>query len=416
MLSLRLFFLVLLLVLIGSCSSSTKIGADSSSLTRLPYLQMAYADSVTILWRSPIGINSSLRFRPADSTVRWQTIKPKQRRTNTEQLEHEAVLQQLQAATKYHYQILLNGQAFLDTLFSFHSAILPTDSSFNFFAVGDIGEAVEVEGKPDRLAQSLIQSPLRYDFGLLLGDIVYPNGESMHYDTHFFQHFKTYLSATPVYTILGNHDWNEPQNNYMQEWKLPGNEHYYSFRYGNCQFIAVDSGPRGEIYEYPTQKAWLEAELKAAQGKVDWVVVFLHHNGKSCTYKRDEPAVMSLYPLFEAYQVDLVFNGHAHTYERLHPMDGNGTPTPTDFSATTNYHQPKGFISITIGSGGKLRGELSDPTPFTPNPSDCRHPNLVAQYAHECAYLGLELQGRRLKATAYHTSTGQVIDQFFIQK
>ena len=137
---------------------------------------------------------------------------------------------------------------------------------------------------------------------------------------------------------------------------------------------------------------------------VTWTVVFLHHNGKNCTYKPDYPAVMNLYPIFERYGVDLVLNGHAHTYERLNPMDGNGTPGAT------------GFTSVTVGSGGKLRGTKGDPTPYTPDPEHCHHPGLVAHAVHDWVYLGIEVAGDSLIGTAYRTRDNREVDRFTLAK
>ena len=67
--------------------------------------------------------------------------------------------------------------------------------------------------------------------------------------------------------------------------------------------------------------------------------------------------------------MDLVLNGHAHTYERLKPFDANGNV------ATSNNHSSYGdlkdrFISITIGAGGKLKEEWqADPT----NKDNCKY-------------------------------------------
>ena len=161
---------------------------------------------------------------------------------------------------------------------------------------------------------------------------------------------------------------------------------------------------------------WLKNDLEAARGKANWIIVFLHHNGKSCTYKEDYANVVALYPLFEQYDVDLVLNGHAHTYERLNPMNGLGEVIPEYIGSNQDYRAPQGFISITVGSGGKLRGIGSDPKPFTPDPENCRHKDLVAHADHLWAFLKISVNGKQLKGQSYATEDLHLIDEFMIQK
>ncbi len=350
-----------------------------------------------MLWRTERGELASVDYRERGSSGEWRRTVGVVRPTNTGLVENEVVLRNLRPKTVYEYRILTDGRRLTNRVFRFLSPVAVTDTTFEFYAVGDIGEPVELEGEPAWLDRAIIGSKRPYSFGLLLGDIVYPEGRSAVYDERLFRHFTGSFPAVPVFPVLGNHDWFDPQDNYEREWKLPGNEHYYNFRSGNVRFFALDSGPNGEVYDYDRQVAWLREGLAKTELGVDWTVVYLHHNGKSCTYKQDYAGVVSLYPIFAEYGVDLVLNGHAHTYERLRPMQEYG-----------------GFTSITIGSGGKLRGMAGDPTPFVPDATHCRHPDLVAKSVHDWVYLGLWVDGRKLHGTAYRTRDGAVVDEFVL--
>jgi 3',5'-cyclic AMP phosphodiesterase CpdA len=158
--------------------------------------------------------------------------------------------------------------------------------------------------------------------------------------------------AIPVWPALGNHDWgSDPRDNWQQEWYLPNNEHYYSFNYGNAHFIALDTRD-GNLYDHDNQLHWLEQDL-AANANADWIFVYYHHPGITCTYKKNNDAVSEgFFPLFDRYHVDVVFNGHAHTYERLYPIY-NGVPV--DQEQDPNYTDPLGTIYIISGAGGKLK-------------------------------------------------------------
>ena len=402
------WFILMPLIILYSCSKVSEV-----ELKRHPYLQSAEGDSLSVLWRTNTGSSASVSYRPSGEDE-WKTAQGEIRSTNAGLIENEVLLSNLLPNTRYEYQILTNGNPMSKDVYSFSSPRISSDSSFTFFAVGDIGEPVEEQGQPDILGNALARSVSQYDLGLLLGDIVYPEGESEMYDENLFKHFTEVFPYVPVYTVLGNHDWHEPEDNYMQEWKLPNNEHYYSFDYGQVHFIGLDS-KNGEFHQFEEQKKWLESDLKDVPQSAQWIVVFLHHNGKSCTYKDDYPKVVELYPIFEEYGVDLVLNGHAHTYERLNPMDGRGEILQ-EFSGKSELENLPGFLSITIGSGGKLRGVGSDPTPFEPSAEDCRHPGLLAHAVHDWAYLELTVEGRRIRGRAIATNTLEVVDSFELSK
>ncbi len=404
-----------MILALASCGNLQK-DDQKIELVRKPYLQSAISDSISILWRTNTGDNCNVRYKLRGSKE-WSNADGVTRITNTNVVEHEVTLFNLNPATIYEYQIFTDNQQFLvDQNLRFPSPIGRKDSIFSFFAVGDIGEPVEEGGTPDALAKALVPYVDSLKFGLLLGDIIYPDGKSEDYDSNLFQYFGAVFPFVPVFTILGNHDWHEPEENYVREWKLPGNEHYYSFDYGNAHFVGLDTKMGDVLYDSAAQVKWLEADLASIGDQQDWKVVFLHHNGRSCTYKNDYKSVVGLYPIFEKYGVDLVLNGHAHTYERLNPMDGEGQVVERAMSTNSHYQAPEGFISITAGSGGKLRGVGTDPKPFHPDPGNCKYPNLVAASSHTWAFLTLKIEGKTLEGTAMATKDRKVVDQFRICK
>ncbi|MEQ6120310.1 metallophosphoesterase [Reichenbachiella sp. MALMAid0571] len=403
----------------AGCKSSSKENNHKEktkvTLQRMPYLQSALADSISILWRTNLGSECLVKYQLKQGGG-WQQQAGVILSKNDLVQENIVTIKGLERGQVYAYSIYTDGMQLASNKdLQFRTALASTDSVFTFFAAGDIGESVEDGGTPDKLAKTMWERNSAYDLGLLLGDIIYPIGESAGYDIHLFPYFKDVFSRTTVWPIPGNHDWgSDIETNYAEQWKLPGNEHYYSFDQGNVHFIGLDS-KKGEFYEYEKQKSWLEDDLKKAQQNYDWIVVFLHHNGKSCTYKDDYDAVVSLYPLFDQYNVDLVLNGHAHTYERLKPMNGKGKVANQQKNHDL-YQDTEGFISITAGSGGKLRGVGSDPTAYTPDPSNCKYLDLVAFYNHTWAYLEIAVNGKILDAKTISVQNGEVLDSFVIKK
>lgn len=399
------FWTAILSSIFGACSAPL----HEVTIKREPYLQAAIADSISILWRTDTGSTCKVEYQ-LTGMEEWTIAKGIVRPTNTGLIENEVVIKDLQSNGTYNYRIFTDGVNLGEKeTYTFSSPKISTDTAFTFFAVGDIGSPLEQEGTPDQLGQALTKMKDDFDLGLLLGDIVYPDGESEVYDSNFFMHFTEILPYVPVFPVLGNHDWQEPDENYLKEWRLPHNEHYYSFNFGNIHFIGLDT-KQGELYEYDQQVAWFKEDLQSEDAKkAEWIVVFLHHNGKSCTYKNAYEGVVSLYPIFTEYGVDLVLNGHAHTYERLNPMNAEGTPVAYADSV-------KSFTSITVGSGGILRGIGADPNPFTPDPENCKYLGLVAKSIHDWAFLKLEVKGKTITGKAYTTESLELVDEFVLRK
>lgn len=413
---LLLVFLSAFVALKLNPSEAKRNSNSNTALLRQPYLQTALADSITVIWRTSAAYNCALAYRQ-EGSQEWKHINGQINPKRVGGFENQVNLRGLQPGKLYQYRLFTNGQELAQHQYYAFRAPKPKDAPFSFFAVGDIGEPTTTQGKPDRLAAAIAQLEDRPDFGLLLGDLVYPNGASEGYDEHLFKHFEKVFSEVPTFVVPGNHDWMvDPAQNFEQEWKMPGNEHYYSFERGNALFIALDSKD-GDFYQWEEQKAWLEKRLAQAQQQhYQWRIVMLHHNGKSCTYKKDTKKVIELYSLFTQYGIDLVLNGHAHTYERLNPIGAGGEVLPQGLHSTSSYGDLEGFISITVGSGGKLRGVGPNSPNFLAAPQSCRHSNLVAFSCHDWAFLRVKIDGDELLAEAISTLSGSVLDRFTINK
>ena len=218
---------------------------------------------------------------------------------------------------------------------------------------------------------------------------------------------------TPFYLVPGNHDWfSDPENNFEKEWCLPNNEHYYSFTYSNALFIGLDSS-NGGFFKREEQIKWLKQTLIANKGKQDWIILYLHHNGKTFTYKKYYQHVKSLYKIFADNNVDLVLNGHAHIYERLKPYDGEGN-IDVAISNQAQYTNLKNrFISITIGAGGKInekwKVDLNDPR-------NCKDGFIVAYAEHVPSFGLVSVNGKELNFEAINSLSGKMFDRFSISK
>jgi acid phosphatase len=166
---------------------------------------------------------------------------------------------------------------------------------------------------------------------------------------------------------------------YMNRFYMPGgnglsNSSYrnlwYSFDYGLAHIVVINtetdfpeapSGPNkdlngGNFAPNGTQINWLIADLTAANNNrrnVPWIIVAGHRPffGTVPTppiTNNCDPCIKAFAKIIFEKRVDFYFCGHVHWYERLYPVNINGTTSIHE----RNYINQTGPIYITTGAGG----------------------------------------------------------------
>jgi hypothetical protein len=200
-------------------------------------------------------------------------------------------------------------------------AVVPptSESSVRFAVLGDTGTGDRAQYQVgEEMAKARQVFP--FEFVIMLGDNMYGSERPQDYSRKFELPYKAILDAkVPFYASLGNHD--DPNQRFYKPFNMNG-ERYYSFKkdkLGNpgVRFFALDSN-----YMTPDQLQWLEKELAASDSP--WKIAFFHHplysSGERHGSELDLRA--QLEPLFLKYGMTVVFAGHEHFYERLHPQKG----------------------------------------------------------------------------------------------
>ena len=407
------FIVPSLLMIFGCNQPMKKVGANDTEKTillREPYLQNSFADSISVLWNTNKAKKSYVKYGKTKD-LNLTTIG--EVKIDSAIVRSTVTLKGLERGVKYYYAIYSDDKLLAsgDDYF-FRTESLDKNSRFTFYAMGDIGEPVKTGGFPQVTSYQINNLKEKPNFGIGLGDIIYPDGKSSFADEYLFKPMEPILKNIPFYPALGNHDWHvNPDYNFIKEWKLPNNEHYYSFDYENSHFIALDTRNGGALFDAENQIKWFEKDLKNSQGKYDWIFVYFHHNGITCTYKTDNTSVMGLYPLFSKYNVDLVLNGHAHTYERLHPLNNKGKVIEKFRTNKNSYPEiSNGFIQITTGAGGKLKKDWKPA-----NPGNCSK-DIVAAVGHTGHFSLISIEGKKLKLKAISSIGGAVLDTLVIDK
>ena len=185
--------------------------------------------------------------------------------------------------------------------------------SVRFVVIGDsgTGDSAQIEVAKQIAAY---RTKFPFTFGILLGDNLYGSERPQDYARKFERPYQALIAArVEFHAALGNHD--DPNQRFYKLFNL-GGERYRTFRKGNARFFVLDSN-----YLDPEQLKWLEKELQASGS--DWKIPYFHHPLYTAATRGPViEARAALEPLFEKYGVDVVFTGHEHIYERIHPQKG----------------------------------------------------------------------------------------------
>lgn len=202
--------------------------------------------------------------------------------------------------------------------------------TITFAEIGDYGYA----GMPEYYVAQLVKS-WNPDFIISAGDNNYDNGKLLTIKNNITQFYGDYIynfdapekyrcngkafedKINRFFPTPGNHDANNPDNltPYYNFFTLPGNESYYSFRWGPVTFFSINSAKEN----LDKQRIWLETESKKAS--TPFKIVFLHHPPYSSGDHGDNKALQWT---FQNMGIDVVIAGHEHIYNRIEKKDQPG--------------------------------------------------------------------------------------------
>ena len=196
----------------------------------------------------------------------------------------------------------------------------PARDQVAFAAIGDAGTGQAPQFEVARQLKNF-RDRLGFDFVLMLGDNIYPNGDLALVKSRFEEPYQELLKdGVKFYAVLGNHDARRgaaAQTRYAN-FNMNGRR-YYSFTKEDelIEFFALDSTAMSA-----EQVAWLDNALEISKAR--WKVAFLHHPIYSSgrTHGSNLRLRSKLEPLFIRHRVDVVLAGHDHVYERIKPQHG----------------------------------------------------------------------------------------------
>lgn len=367
--------------------------AQNTNFVVKPYLQYATRSEMRVLWET---------VSPASTTVfygipGWHTDTPNLDKSITlpgYRTMHEVHLTGLEAESVYLYRVqsvTAAGDTIRGEIKTFKTAVAP-DRAFAFVVFSDSQSNPEVWGKISSLGWKE-----RPDFGLHAGDLVGLGYLKHEWVNEFFAPSQAFMSRIPLFSVPGNHEHDAAL--YYQYMSNPEPEYRYTFDYGNARYYMVDSNR--PLFKGTEQYTWLEEQLAKSDQLWNFVV---HHHPPYSSEEDDfgnthveqsllgDPDLKDAIHLYEKYNVDVVFYGHIHTYERTWPL----------FRERVN--QEKGVIYInTGGAGGRLETAAPTRAWFTQK----------VRTTHHFCYVNIH--DNRLDFQAIDEN-GQLFDQFTLTK
>ncbi len=348
-----------------------------------PYLHYATTHSINLSWESD---------RLSTATVKHGKELPLKEQIilNDAKKIQELNIDGLEAGTTYFYNILLQdkeGKQIKSGVLTFQTAVAE-DRSYAFALIGD------TEARPhinDRISKLVWDE--RPNFVVNLGDLTDGGVEAnkFQWNYEYFAGMRQLHSRIPVYPVPGNGEddlfW------YKKYHRLPGNEAYYAYRYGNAEFFMLNSNERKtQLLPGGEQYVWLEQALK--NSTASWKFVVHHHapysadeddygNSWESQSNYGDPAMRPVVPLYEKYKVDMVFFGHLHTYQRSLPV------------LDEMVQERSGVIYVQCGGGG---GNLEDFAParawFSAKTYRGHHYAIVTVNGNRLRYQVFDSEGR----------------------
>jgi 3',5'-cyclic AMP phosphodiesterase CpdA len=214
-------------------------------------------------------------------------------------------------------------------------------------------------------------------------------------------------AMVPSVPTPGNHEYSrdrtrpgspsELSHHWRPQFTLPENgpagleETAYWLDYQGTRIVSLNSNEQQQ-----GQVEWIDRVLSDNPNR--WTVITFHHPVYSTARGRDNPEIRSLWkPLFDKHKVDLVLQGHDHTYARFGQELSENVPTGV------NTRSPDGGTVYVVSISGPKMYNLE------------RRPTMRRAAEDTQLYQIISIDGDTLRYEA-RTATGELYDAFRLNK
>jgi predicted phosphodiesterase len=391
----KLVTLALLSAFLVLSACATTLGAQP--FERGPYSGAPSATSVVISWVVSPPLPARLEISPIDAEApqaAFPRVLDVAAPAEDADGQVDALVDGLAPATTYIYRVIVQSGSEIATspIGRFETAPAP-DETVTFAVLSDTQWQWEGTNRLAVIGDAVAFDSARsggFDFILHAGDLVEtPNA---HYWPHWFASFEPMLLAAPFIPVLGNHEKNSVS--YYKAFAHPpgagqGDERWWALHWGDVVVVGLDTSVTraDRILE---QQAYARAELS---GPERWKFVIFHHpiyssdayHGSGYGYE------LIYHPIFVEAGVDIVFNGHAHNYERI---------------------EKDGIVYLVLGGGGAVPRELA-PTRVEGSIVAIENHNFYARVAATKDSVSVDIVSvAEATETTFTPTSGELLDSF----
>jgi len=351
--------------------------AVSQNVLKGPYLIEPGETTMVIRWE--VDAKSDYKMEFGLSTLNTKIIQLDFRGSKHSAYLYEAVLTQLKPNSTYSYRLAgHDGQAWYN-----FKTYDDNQEQFSFVAMGDSRSNPEIFAKI--MQQSSSVNP---EFIISMGDVVENGGNYEQWENYFFSITEGVFESTPIISTLGDHEGDGDNGElfrYFLRKKEVVDKQWFSFDYGSAHFISLD-------YRHPGNQEmidWFIEDITSANKK--WNFVYMHRPSYNLGGHRSTWGKGIWPELFREYNIDIVFAGHSHLYERFYPVRPK--------------NQPNAFPVTYITTGGAGAGLYEVST----------NERVLAKAESVNHFVDVNIVGDTLNLTAIRM-TGSLLDEFQIVK
>ena len=272
---------------------------------------------------------------------------------------------------------------------------------FKFINFGDPQN--DIKSRCSRLFRMAYKTAPDASFWHFTGDLVDHSGNDWEWGELYYA-MGWIPRTTPMILLPGNHEYVAKKIGdktiyvlspvWKPQFSLPENgpdyleETAYFIDYQGVRFVMLNGNEKLD-----EQAEWLEGVL--AQEPQRWTIAAIHQPYYSTGKRRDNPDLRKLFiPLFDRYTVDLVLQGHDHTYGRTYKLR-NGARVADN---------KKGTVYVVSVSGPKVY------------PFNKRYKDLMAKSGSgRQLFQVISVEKNRLRYEAFN-AVGELYDSFELAK
>ena len=227
------------------------------------------------------------------------------------------------------------------------------------------------------------------------------------------------LMDLPLMALIGNHEG--PYNsNFSYHFNYPTGAiddelpegTVYSFDYGDAHFMVLNTMDIGwddrQKESFRQQIEWLKREVAETDKK--WKVVAIHKAIYSLGGHSLDADILelrkTLYPIFDELGIDVVLQGHDHTYMRSHQMYGDKAVESVDTDENGNALNPDGTLYMINNASGTKFYDLK-------NGVD-RYYAAVYEQPYKAIYSGIRMTEDSFTIESYRSGEEQPFDTYTI--